>query len=1246
MFKKRLLSLAAIMALSSSVYGSGSAYLPLTSNSNDNRWVMFGVNGFKIEGATAAQDATFSSSGTQLADTGGNDVATSGMQDSGANGDLAELKALNLSSGALSSVTVNVDVSDVTFSATEPMRTMYIKAGGNSNADVLFKYKASLEGKTLEFKINGGTEVYTTTINALNTFDNPATRTLKSASAAVGGEALDTITEAVDYDFLDNPLDPADYNSSGYQTTNSSASLRMYDYDANTGSWEIYDVANSTLANDFDTLKLGKAYWAKMDLDDDDTSDAHTKSGLVLGTSDLNSTSYSGEITAGWNLMSFDGAKADIRTSSTGMILTDALGGAVTITLKDATGNNEVSVNIPGTNVAADARAINMAIEAQKDLGNIPDTCDLRAFGSSANDGLTHKVLVIVSNNLFSLKDNSTNAFTTGTSLAGQKLWDEATDALVDYSGTTLPNSYVRSVYGESALVFKPLTGAGSASLLDSTLSGGGTNASAKIQVGTLTPVALAANDTATTLYTAVTKLDAITETGYNYNAVPMDIDNDGTDDYALFAADKTFYIRDHTFTRLMTYDATGSGDTIKITSPTSATITTAGTIAGTVTAINAVADGGASTDTGVYATVTNVNDIVFISSVDSSNNFNVIDDANNDYLTDTTSSDPIAQGAVSNVFSLNSLAKEAVTPHVVELNIQDATDNAGDTVKFAINGGALGADVSQGIVSATAVAYKAMFDAYVAELQSQIKTAGVDAVVSHDFTETVDANIAAALAAAKITISGYGVESAGVTYTSGGGTDESTHNIADNAATDTNQNTFGTFTESDPSKLTSDLKYNAIYTPDYAIDGPLYTLKDLGYTAKAIITGTANMSSGDIVWDNIDLTKSPTEWFANQDYNLFNIDGKAGYWVYLENNSDTNNISIDNVIIHPSYTYQFNQDKNTNNRIGATLQMTVHGIPTDTTPVNVYANVGGSKVELATSGTDGIYSGTLSSYEINGLSAGNLYDITVSVADGTGYKKDNIAVGSIDFEEPAAPTVTLGTGLNTEINSTSSDATGYYIYDVTGAVGIPEENTGTSSQKIAKILDANASSYNLCAKAAAFGTEYTYRALALDGNASTTGASSDGELGYGNASDATEFTFSATLKGADLLSNTQGVDTTASSKATPYDSSCVVGTQRTADTGISLKSIVADAKVKMSYLKKDNVAFTTNTPYTIYVGTSSAGVAEIKYVPAYANSTFYIEIDGVLYSGTLPANDNTYGTSSHALDVHNNKITGETLPN
>jgi len=1239
-YKKGLLSLATILALSSGVMAN--SYLPLTSEDNDNRWVMFGVNGYKQDGATTNTNASFDAAGTQLKDYIIDNVSALGLN---SGGNMGALKALPLASGALSEITVNIDLTGSVFSETEPTRTMYIKAQDATYADTLFTYKASLEGKTLEFQYNGdSTKTYYTTISALNTFDNPATRTEKTATLGGGGISLNTIALAMDFDMLDNPQDPQDYNRvantdnpAAHQTANSSASTRMYRYNSNTKSWEIYDSANSILANDFDDLKKGKAYWAKVDLDDGDTSNAQAKAGLVLGNSGLVNSDYSGELATGWNLISYDDAKPNIRIANTGIIVTDAVVGAADAAIKivDATGVNTVSLTLLGAGtVASHAIAINMAVESAKARGEFPDTFDLRAFGAGAK-------LLLISNKKFSLNDVSGAAFTTGTTLAGASLWDEASGTLIDYSATTLPtNTKVTSVYGESALVIKPLVGAGTASELDQDVTTGVagpvTGRSAKIQINTNTPVHLAGAgvDDSSTLADTVTNL--IADADIN-NAIAMDINYDATLDYVLVAATNPFYIRDHTFTRVMTYDATNSGNTFKINAPVSANITTTAAIATTVDNINAVADENAvATDTNIYAAVDGAK-IVFVTAGDSANNFNIYDDITNDYLVDATSSNDVSKGAVKDVFSVNTLAKQAINPHIfTSLAVGDVggtatlIDNLADTLQVNLNGAGLRADIAPAVLASTPALRLAMFDSIVADIITAIKAANIDATVKHDFVEADDN-----WASAKITVEGYGVTSLVIEVTDGGGVDES----VTNTGADANALTFGKLTTVN-ADLTADLKYNAVYTPDYAKDGPLYTLKGLGYTAQAMITGNTNMAAGTVAWDNIDLTKAPSKWFDHQDYNLFSIDGKSGYWTYLIANPDTNNLAISNVTLKPTYVSHFNDDLTTINHVATTLQLTVSGLPADTSPVSVYANIGGSNVELASSVNNGIYAATSTSYEVQNLEAGTNPEITVSVSDGTGYTLNSVSAASIDFEKPATPTVNKGNSTDVALASTSADATSFYVFDT----AIPEENPGISTSKVAKILSADATSYNLCAAATAFGTEYTYRAIAVDGNTSVTGASSDGELGFGNASDAVEFKFSAALKGAVLLTNTQGVDSGATSLGTLYSTACVAGNTETVNSGVSVKSIVGNERVKLSYQKVTDAIFSTNTPLTIYVGISSTGVAELKYEPAYANKTFYIEIGGIVYSGAFPSEDNTNGDSTSALDVHATAIAGQTL--
>ncbi len=1259
-YKKGILSLATALALASSAMAS--SYVPLTSTENDDRWVLYGVNGLKKNGATSETAASFTNWGivgdTHVTDNVVDEVSVSGLlaTTTVTTTSMGEIKALNLPSGALSEITINFNSLVETFSQTEPTRTMYFKAQGNEYADAMFTYKASLEGKTLEFQINGSaSKTYSVVISALNTFDNPATRAEKEASSGEGGIELNTVSLAMDFDLLDNPQDPADYNRvansdnpATHQTQNSNASTRMYKYNSVTSSWEIYDSANSELANDFTDIKEGKAYWAKVDLDGNDLSEEHTRAGLVLGKTGLQDSDYDGELAVGWNLISFDAKEAEIRTSNTGMIFTNSVaGGAVDIV--DSTGVNTVTVTLPGVTTQADAIAINLAIESAKAKGVFADIFDLRAFRVSATE------MLLISNKKFSLKDTA-GVISGARTMAGQPLWDIANDAVYANSAADIDAvNGASTVFGESGLIFKVLVGANTAAELDEDIANGtGAARSAAIYVNAQTnsngkPILtyLTANDTTSTVgglaaAAALIKLDADIE-----ESVTVDLDNDGTEDYVLAAATEPFFIRDHTFTRVMTYDNTGAGNTFKIASPIPANITTDALIATTVTNVNAVADDNvdaATTDTTVYAHNNGGdNNIVFISAGASVNNFNLFDDVTNDYLLDTTSTEDIAKGAVKDVFSINYLAKQKIYPHTFSsLVVGDVggtptmMDNLADKLQVNLNGAGLRVDIAPDPLASTAALRKDMFDTIVADVRAAIITAKIDATATHDFIEADDN-----WKTAKITVTGYGVTGLVVEVTDGGGVAED----ATNTGVDANVATAGKL-DTPIANLTADLKYNAVYTPDFAKDGPLYTLKDLKYTAQAMVTGSTNMSAGTVAWDNIDLTRLPSEWFRNSDgtihndYNLFSIDGKAGYWTYLIDSPDTNDLTITDVTVRPTYVHHFNNNLTTINHVAATIQITVNGLPTDTSSVSVYANVGGSNIELSSTSDDGIYAASLTSYEVQELVSGGNRDITVSVANGLGYRLDSIKVGEIDYKKPNTPVIIRGNGTDIAISSDSSDTTGFYVYED----AIPEENTAASTNKVAKILAAEAGSYNLCAKAASFGIEYNYRAIAMDGAVETTGAGSDGEFGFGNASDATDFTFTATLKGASLLVNTQGVDAKASEIATSYDDSCVPGAADTEDAGISVKSIISDKRVKLSYEKDESVNFSTDTPLTIYVGISTTGLAEIKYVPAYANKAFYIEFNGVVYRGVLPTDDNSNGTSSSALDVKAGLVTGQTL--
>jgi hypothetical protein len=211
-------------------------------------------------------------------------------------------------------------------------------------------------------------------------------------------------------------------------------------------------------------------------------------------------------------------------------------------------------------------------------------------------------------------------------------------------------------------------------------------------------------------------------------------------------------------------------------------------------------------------------------------------------------------------------------------------------------------------------------------------------------------------------------------------------------------------------------------------------------------------------------------------------------------------------------------------------------------------------------------------------------------------------------------------------IASTSEDTAGYYIFKDE----IPESSTATSSNMIKYAAAADAGAVNLCGASDTleYGQSYTFRAVAVDGS---------GTIGTGNASDAVEFDYTVTHKGAYLLSNTEGVDSAATTLGNLYDDTCSDTGAVTANKGISVKSTSEDETVKLSVEPKDNVSFSTDTPRTVYVGLNSGALAEIKYVPAYDGSKFYIEFDSVVYYGTLPTDSTSNNNSGNAMDVSSN---------
>jgi len=532
--KKRLLSVAAAAALSASVLGAD--YLPLTSTATENKWVMFGVTGFHVDGAALASGGTEAGmftiaddSDNVATDTGGDElygeegaVPTGEAIMDGANV-LASVKRVD---GTASAVEVRVDVSSINYYESDPVRTIYVKQDPDAATPLFaFTYKSALEGERLEFSTtsSGATDdAYFIIINSENTYNNPAIATYVPAvppSGAEDGVYLTSVADTIDYDFADgpqapNPIKSADYLKVDHQDTAAAGEYtRLYAYDPS-GIWKLYDSRNTF--QDFDTLEKGKGYWGRMDLA------AATPAGFVLGSPSITTQDYiDSGIAEGWNLLAFNADNADLRVATTGLVV--QLTGAGTMTLKDVSGNHSVTL-IPVTAVAEDtAREINQAIKVAKIEGLIPNTFNIVAIPTAAD------TIALLSDEKFTVLESGAGILGSPTTLAGGTPLNATT--LEDHAALAdLTANGAMSKYGEYALIVKPENAA---------------FAELDIKCDSLATELVAPTSAA---IGGATCIDA---------AYDLDTDYDGTaDNHILMVADEPFEIRDHTFSRVFDYTA------------------------------------------------------------------------------------------------------------------------------------------------------------------------------------------------------------------------------------------------------------------------------------------------------------------------------------------------------------------------------------------------------------------------------------------------------------------------------------------------------------------------------------------------------------------------------------------------------------------------------------------------------------------------------------------------------------------
>ena len=1364
-YKKSLLSLVTIMALSGTAYADGGAtYVRLTSDAKDSAWTLFGVNGFSDGTASsrATASAGFSSSYTTLEEADTQDAdASSGLSATGATQPASDnlLSVQAIDDTTLTELTVAAEVLQP-YEAKEPVRSMYIKILSNT-PNVKIDYKASMEGQPLELQINGQTTLYAVTISQDNTYSNPALAVESSpVSSASGNTKLSAITDVLDYNFYNNPIDAKYYSKTDHLNThkrvnddNTDAdSATFYHFDSVSQQWKVWDKKFSGSANDFTSFSQGDAYWGQINTTDVDsgtnrtdktinTADAAddnvTESGLVLGTSGDStpkSSVYKDKLAVGWNMVAMDPSRPYIRHAGTGLVLgVNLTAGDINIT--DSTGQYVIELTLAVQNMSERAAYINSAIESEKLLGTIPSSVNIKAFASYSDTKL-----IIISDAKFTVNDDSDNLITDVKTLTGDNPYNETgtRTAITNLSnGGAAESKSATSAYGEHALIIDLLTHdlandgtTGSSEVRvaadldfvakDECSGSGGTKHSAMIRFGTsvkdFTPIALVDESDTTTIDDLPTKTSAITSiekhalftadetpaAAYG-QAYAIDTDGNKVDDKMIVASKVSFYVKDNTFTRVFNDENATNNKVAGVTATTDRSFEVVGSQTATITPI-AQADENETTvlinqqadvndgDTGVYADW-NSSKLIAVSTTLSTFDIKDLADGDSEFFTATTDSSKLAKGAVAGVYSIGSVAQLPVVQHkVVYSNIQIPFDttadaykdqtgvNAGTTnsdynITISINGDAAReaniTDINQTTYPLTTTGIKAFYDNLVAKINLLFRADNhaddgsddQDKNITHGFAyhtyNTSDGVTEAVFEAVQVGIVGMDLDGNTTQIFADYNTStlDTTHFLPDvdsnNTADDTN--TAPTINSLTPdvagslgsswTPLVGDLKTNAIYTPDFAEYGPLYTFFDAGYSVRSILKATTDFSDQSIAWDGIDLTRDEDDWFANNEFNLFNVNLHSGYWVYLESASTTS-ITIGAASYTPTYTYYFDNavkgEYSTKNIInGGQFTVEIKGFNGGIT--NAFVTVAGEEVQLKRNGISDNYTADFMKYSLTSFSEGSSGPLSFSIraTDGKGEyavapvvgDENNTVVVDFDYTAPVAAAATAPTNSTVKFNvasPTTTDAVTYHVFKSY----IPElessrASTDTTISRLIGSYPVVGGAVNICS-ALTFGEVTNIRYVAADGT---------GVIGTSNLSDAMQFTYGTMLKGSVVLTHVNGSGDKAILGLT-YASDCttdgVVPTDVTKNKGVSLKSLESAQTSRLAYEPVAGVGSSLSEAWLSTYSIDGVDRIQVQNLEEYAGKPFFVEYNGKMYRSAFPstlADAEASATNSIALD-------------
>lgn len=1283
--RKSVLSLATIMALSSSISADGTAtYLPLSSSTTDSVWTLFGVNGFS-DGTPSSLNVTaagsFQAGFSELTDdtttdyasddgSGGSNDGLIAASGDGINGDrMATLQSLD----GVASLKVGMDMSGTYHDSTESVRTMYIRVAGDTQ-NVQLEYKASLEGKGVEILYDG--VLYSTYISQTSTWADAVKATAGGLTTAASTSDRSAILEILDQDFTNNPANPAHFDKDVHLDTTTLTRGNFYHFNAINQQWEVWNANAATNANDFVSLDKGKAYWGRTDKADI-IPNGDGPSGLILGQATsvngipdptrYNDDSNVSRLTDGWNMISFDDSKPTIRHAATGLIVTGIVD-TDTLVITDDSGLHSYTYDISaGANVITEALAIaiNEGIETAKLLGTLPSSFNVKMLWTADGD------FVFISDKKFTIHETDGTGAITVTTLTGANPYVSGVrTAIAGVDGVSDLDTLgpVTSAYGEYAMIVDlmvdDLTGGDTAATLDETGSTGATWSS-KIMFGqdgvdnAAVELAGAADDATITFAEAKSNVETdddlfngTTGTGL---LTAIDIDNSGALDKVIIASDEKFYVKDSTFVKVLTVTPNTSVNNLTLDGSSQVAIATDATptVAELVALVQGQSDVVAG-NTGIYAHAgTTAANIILVSTNADSFDLKDAPSATLDLLSRASSdANDVAKGAVGGVYAIDELAALPLvqSSYTVEFTAAMQPNDALDQISINVNG--LGAVNNTAGAVVTTAEKKAWFDEIVSIINTAITGASLHGYATHDYSETTD-NFTTAV----VLVQGVDIDS--IAFLEVGDTGADTTPPAN--PTDTNTATAGTL--GTLPTLTDDLKSNPIYAPDFAIYGPLYTLREAGYDVRGMLKATTDMDTdigintgGTIAWDSIDITRHEDDWFANNEFNLFKINNHDGYWVYLDSKgADTVSIGTPE-FSSVAYSYYFDNDTGltTTNMIQtASLSVEITGLDdsnsanTDENAGSAYATIGGEKVQLKrSSANSNIYTANVSDMALANFDE-DTSPITVDIraVNGKGQSVEKLESLSIDYVKPTNLAVTSSNAAQITLSVDSNTTENFYVFEdyipELAASRATAISAGTAF-KVPATTDISATFEPCKSSSYSFGDVKNFRVVAADG-----------DMDASNVSNAKDFSYALTLKGAVVLTQTQSPATNAEQLGRVYNESCVktldkADQEATDNKGVSLKTLTTGFTSSMSFDAEDT-SFDRDLAWTANYALTGGGTAvvQIQSTSAYAGKTFFLEYADKLYKGTFVSSEaaadaSTTGGASIALteqSVGNNTL-------